>query len=334
MAVNTQRHILVGTHHLEHVGGSELYTIDLLKTLQRRDDVTVEYFALKRGKLAQYIEESLGIRYTSRNQYDLILASHNVVVDALRKHGQIVQICHGTIPPLEQPFPYADYHIGISDEVCNHLKNKGYNSKLILNGLDLNQKKPVRTPNTELKTVLSLCQSEEAKALLTRVCERAGLTLIHHSKHKNPTLNIEQEINQADMVVGIGRSVYDAMACGRPCIVFDNRDYNGNKGDGYLHPHLFDQYVQTNCSGRYRDLAFDEERLLREFAQYRAEDGAKLRHIAEEKLDVRKTASELLNTHQYMNARTKLAKWKRVAAHRCQRIKRSIQKRMPRLGAD
>lgn len=100
MAAQQQKHILVGTHHLEQVGGSELYTVDLLKALQRRGDVTVEYFALQRGKLAQYIEQSLGIRYKSRTRYDLILASHNVVVDALRKHGQIVQICHGTAPSL------------------------------------------------------------------------------------------------------------------------------------------------------------------------------------------------------------------------------------------
>lgn len=331
MAANKQKHILVGTHHLEQVGGSELYTVDLLKALQRRGNVTVEYFAFKRGKLARHIEESLGIRYKSRSHYDLILASHNVVVDALRKYGQIIQICHGTFPPLEQPSPYADFHVGISEEVCRHLERRGYSSRLVLNGLDLQQKKPMRPLNPTLGVVLSLCQSEQANDLLCRVCERAGVALIRHNKHKNPTLDIECEINQADMVVGIGRSVYDAMACGRPCIVFDWRDYNGRKGDGYLHPHAFDGYVRTNCSGRARKVEFDEDLLLAEFAKYNAADGPKLRQIAEARLNAEIICDELLHMPRYIGLRARYRKNIRVLRHRLRRLKRSAKRRLAEL---
>lgn len=331
MAAQQQKHILVGTHHLEQVGGSELYTVDLLKALQRRGEVTVEYFALQRGKLAQYIEQSLGIRYKSRTRYDLILASHNVVVDALRKHGQIVQICHGTIPPLEQPSLYADLHVGISEEVCGHLARLGYPSRLVLNGLDLQQKRPMHAINPTLRTVLSLCQSEQANDMLGRVCERAGVALIRHNKHRNPTFNIEHEINQADMVVGIGRSVYDAMACGRPCIVFDWRDYNGHKGDGYLHPDLFEVYVRTNCSGRSRHLAFDEDQLLAEFAKYDPADGAKLRQLAEARLNVDITCDVLLRMPRYIGVRMRYRKKIRVLRHRVRRLKRSVRRRLGKL---
>lgn len=328
--LETPKQVLVGIYHLDHVGGAELYTIDLLKELHGRDDVEVEFFAINGGRLSDYVKEDVGISFMSKARYDLILATHNVTVDALRGKGPLVQICHGAILALEQPSAYADYHVGITQEVCDNLEEKDCPNQLVLNGLDLEQKQPVRPLNSELKTVLSLCQSEEAKVLLERVCEQKEIELLHYNKHKNPTFNVEEEINKADMVVGIGRSVYDAMACGRPCIVFDSRDYNGNKGDGYLHPDRFDDYVVTNCSGRYRDLTFAEDDLLREFGHYNPEDGRKLRQIAEEKLNVKQTATELLQIDDYITGKVRLQKMLRVSKHRFLRLGRSIKKRLPR----
>src|SRR5690606_35238485 len=112
---------------------------------------------------------------------------------------------------------------------------------------------------------------------LSRACDKTGVKFLHFNKFKNPTFDIECEINKADLIVGIGRSVYDAMACGRPCIVFDSRDYNGNRADGYLVPDLFDEFVQFNCSGRYRNIRFNEDDLIREFEKYDPNDGKKLR---------------------------------------------------------
>lgn len=332
ISLKRPKKVLVGTRHLYQVGGSELYTIDLLRALKSRQDVEVEFFTLYEGELSERVEREYGIPFMSKEKYDIIFASHTVTVDALRKRGPVIQICHGIFPEVEQPFPYADYHVGISQEICDHLQKENYASQLVLNGLDLEEKRPQGTPSDELKTVLSLCQSEEANELLAKVCIRAGVELFHYNKNKNPTFNIQNEINKADMVVGIGRSIYDAMACGRPCIVFDWRDYNGNKGDGYLHPHLFEQFVQTNCSGRYRNLEMDEEALLREFGQYNANDGLLLRRLAEERLDIRKTAEELLQIEQNIDIQAKFAKWKRVSKHRLQRVNRSIEKRLPKFG--
>lgn len=330
-SLGRHKQVLVGIYLLDHVGGAELYTIDLLKELHRRDDIAVEFFAIRQGRLSEYVKNELGIPFMSKSRYDLILATHNVTVHSLYKRGPVVQICHGAILDLELPSVYADFHVGITKEVGNSLYAKGYPNQVVLNGLDLEEKRPLREVNKELKVVLSLCQSEEAGDLLARVCERQGLELLHYNKHKNPTLNIEREINKVDLVVGIGRSVYDAMACGRPCIVFDSRGYNGNRGDGYLHPELFDEYIQTNCSGRYRNLTFTEEDLLREFEQYSAEDGRKLRRLAEEKLDVRQTATELLKVDDYITVKTRIRKKIRVSLYRFQRLRRSIKRRLKKL---
>jgi len=229
---NKRKSVLIGTYYLNHVGGSQLYTCDLIKALNVRDDIDVEFFAIERGELSAYAEDELGVPFMSKDRYDLVLAGHNVTVEMLNGKGPIVQICHGAILGLEFPSIYADFHVGIFKEVCNSLTKKGFDNILVLNGLDLQQKRPEKPIHPQLKKVLSLCQSEDANAMLWNVCDKLGIEFSSFNKHKNPTFHIEKEINKADMVVGIGRSIYDAMACGRPCIVFDSRDYNGNKGDG------------------------------------------------------------------------------------------------------
>src|SRR3546814_14449481 len=110
----------------------------------------------------------------SKDRYDLVLASHNVTVETLYKKGPIVQICHGAILGLEFPSIYADFHVGLSKEVCDSLDKKGFENTLILNGLDLQQKRPLKPLNLRLQQVLSLRQHEDANAIRREVCNKLG----------------------------------------------------------------------------------------------------------------------------------------------------------------
>lgn len=314
-----KKSVLVGIYSLDHVGGAEMYTCDLVKQLKKRDDIEVEFFAILQGKLCDYLRDELGVSFMSKNEYDLILVTHNVTVEALYRKGPIIQICHGAILELELPSPYADFHVGISREVCDSLDKKGFENILVLNGLDLEQKRCLTPLNPQLKKVLSLSQSEDANMMLRNVCSKLGLEFLSFNKHKNPTFHIEQRINEADLVVGIGRSVYDAMACGRPCIVFDSRDYNGNKGDGYLHPYLFNDFVKANCSGRYLGKHFSEDMLIDEFRKFNPNDGEELRKLAEVHLNVERTAADLLGASVYITPETQRKKKGRIIKFRVKR---------------
>lgn len=324
--MQAKKKVLVGIYSLDRVGGAELYTCDLIKQFKQRDDVDVEFFAMKQGRLADYVESELGINHLTKEHYDLILTTHNVTVDELLGKGLIVQICHGAILDLELPALRADFHVGISKEICDSLDNKGFPNRLVLNGLDLEQKRPITQPNEQLRKVLSLCQSEEANEMLGNVCNRLGLEFASFHKHINPSFTIEQEINKADMVVGIGRSIYDAMACGRPCVVFDARGYNGNKGEGYLYPDLFDTFVQKNCSGRLSNHMYSEDELLLEFEKYNPQDGERLREIAEEKLDVVTSADALLNVIDRISPKVKRKKRHRVFKAEFKRFRKSFKR--------
>jgi len=325
MKTEQKKQILVGVNHLIQVGGSELYTYDLINELNKNEDIEVEFFAHELGSFSEKLINDLGVSFMSQDNYDLILTAHNSTVESLYHKGPTIQICHGTIPELEQPSSYADFHVGITEEVCESLSNKGYDNELILNGIDTNQKTPYKPLNEKLKVVLSLCQSEEANKLLESICKELKLEFIYFNKHKNPIFNIEQEINKADMVIGLGRSIFDAMACGRPCIVFDNRYYNGNKADGYLHPHLFDKFIKNNCSGRYHNYEFTKEDIIREFKKYNPEDGDKLREIALKKLNVENTALQLLDIDPVISWQAIIRKQTRLLKKRFRSSKKLIK---------
>ncbi len=312
---NNPQKILIGTNHLDQIGGSESYTYDLIKALKNIEGIEVEYFTFSKGDVSDKIEEELQVSFMSEKKYDLIIANHNTTVKELYGKSAIVQVCHGIIPDLEQPSPLADYHVGISEEVSDHLIDLGYPNSVILNGIDVDEKKSIVAPNEELESVLSLCQSEKANKLLKKVCDDKGLEFKAFNKHVNPTLNIEKHINKADLVVGVGRSIYDAMACGRPCLIYDNRGYNGNKADGYLRPRNFWKYVKNNCSGRYLNRKYTEKDLVRELEKYNPQHGKELRSIAVENLNAQTMANELLSMQQFFTWKNKFKKWKRFTEH-------------------
>src|SRR5690606_33723798 len=93
--------------------------------------------------------------------------------------------------------------------------------------------------------------------------------------------DIERKINQADLVVGVGRSLYDSMACGRAVISYDVRTYmEEGKGDGYLDENNISEALKFNCSGRRFNIKFEKESFKNELKKYNHEDATFLRDFA------------------------------------------------------
>ena len=82
---------------------------------------------------------------------------------------------------------------------------------------------------------------------------------------------MENLINWADIVFGVGRSCLDAMSCGRPVISFDSRPYiHPNHGLGYLTPEILDSDT-TNLTGPNNTWTVDT--LMNEIDRYNPADG-------------------------------------------------------------
>jgi len=280
--------ILVANNHLDNYGGSETFTYALIACLLKKNN-EVDYFTFIKGKTSEKIEE-LGCQFFSKTNYDIVFANHISCVETLRyllaPKTLIIQTCHGIFPALEQPSGLADAHVAISYEVKEHLSNLGFESKLIHNGIDCNRFTPKNSIKTKPKKLLSLCQSKEANVFIKKACEQLNIELITLNKHKNPIWNVEDYINECDIVIGLGRSAFEAFACGRPLIVFDNRPYFPSYADGYITQDNIEYSLKHNCSGRAFKHKFTVNDLCNEIKKYNNTDGEFLRKLALETFNI------------------------------------------------
>lgn len=277
--------ILVASHSLKTLGGSETFTYTLLEELIKRKNLNVEYFTFHKGIVSNKIDTVLKVPFFTNGKYDLIFANHFTSVDFLYKKGFVIQTCHGIYPKLEQPSENANAFVSISQEVQGYLADKGFSSKIILNGINTNRFQPNRPIATKLANVLSLCHSKEANHMVKLACKQMGLNYLQAYKYDNPIWEVEKLCNKADMVVGLGRSAYEAMSCGRPVVSFDKRRYFPSYGDGYL-PENLGLSVLNNCSGRYFKNKYSVNDIMKEFNKYSKVDGNKMRNFALRELNI------------------------------------------------
>ena len=284
--------ILLGTHYLAKTGGTESYTFALAMELKRLGH-EVEHFAIIRGGVSAMLEEQ-GVPFLTSDHFDLILANHTTVMEQLWPLGFTIQTCHGNIAELQQ--------------LREHLQSKGYKAAAVIaNGIDCNrfcQKRPI---SSTLKTVLSLCQSDVANDFIRRCCQQEGIRFLQSNKFTDNVWAIEDLINESDLVIGLGRSAYDAMACGRCVLVYDFRDYMGEfLGDGMLTPDSIGRSMLCNCSGRASRRKFDEQTFIAELHKYSPELGAWGRQFALEHLNIEKAVAAYLDVYRGIDFEQKL----------------------------
>lgn len=297
--------ILLGTHYLAKTGGTESYTYALAIELKRMGH-DVEHFAIVKGGVSSMLEEK-GVPFMSADHYDLILANHNTVVEKLWQYGYLIQTCHGNIAELEQPSPWADKYVSVSEEVKVHLQDKGFQSVVISNGIDCNRFCPKKPVSEKLTTVLSLCQSDVANDFIRKCCEAINVKFLCSNKYTDNVWSIEELINESDLVVGLGRSAYDAMACGRCVLVYDYRDYMGEfLGDGMLTPENIHKNMYCNCSGRANRIHYDEQSFIEEMQKYSPQLAAWSRDFALENLNIEKAVEKYLDIYKGINYKQQL----------------------------
>lgn len=288
--------ILVGNNHLAKTGGTENYTYTLALELKRQGH-DVDYFTFEKGGVSSLLEEK-GISFMSADHYDLILANHYTVVEKLWDCGYLIQTCHGYIPELEQPSPFADAHVSVSEEVRKHLLHLGYESTVIANGIDCNRFSPKTPVSPSLTAVLSLCQSDEANDFIQRCCEAINVKFLRSNKYTDNVWSVEELINQCDLVVGLGRSAYDAMACGRCALSYDYREYMGEfLGDGLLTPENIERSMRCNCSGRASRLQYDEQSFIAEMKKYTPELAQWSREFALKELNITRAVGRYMDIY-------------------------------------
>ena len=282
--------ILVATNHLDNIGGSQTYTYAIIAELLRLGH-NVEYFTYQKGFVSDKIEK-LGVRFMTKQHYDLIIANHKPVVQYLFQYGYIIQTTHGIIPGIEEPSCFADFNVCVSSFQQKYFSGMKMAYEVIPNGIDCERFFPEKPLNEKLTNVLSLCQSKEADKLVELSCRKIN---VGFRNFKDRNWNIEKEINKADLVVGVGRSLFDAMACGRTVISYDTRYADRNfEGDGYLDKNNVNSSLEYNCCGGFNRRFFTVEDFIVELKKYNSCDGIFMREFALNELNIKKSVEKYL----------------------------------------
>lgn len=222
--------------------------------------------------------------------YDLGILNHSNCLEYLKNHkiNKIIYTSHGIIPQPEWPVPGADVYVSVSEEVQENVWQRwGIESVVIRNPIDTERFKPTRRLNDVLQNVLFL--SNYGWTVMESLHGATENLTFRHIGGDERVEEVERHINWADIVVGLGRSVYEALSCGRNVIIYD---YMG--ADGFVTPTNIFKYRLKNCSGRTERIKYTPELLMAEFDRYDVTLGPALRSFILEHNDVRVIAQQYL----------------------------------------
>ena len=239
-------------------GGSETHSLEL-----------ANQFSLM-GHEVDLIDSRRKIAIPDR--YDVVFSSHTSILSKLvHLSCPIVHTCHGVLPSLEQPVPGAHHYVSVSEEVQAHLSTLGYKSEIIRQPIDCAKFRCIEPARENPERILffSRYQRGTEKIVEKAFGDRDLSIWAGHVPHDE----IPALLNRHDVVIGLGRSALEAMACERNVVVFD---YNG--GDGFVTPDSVAEIRRNNFSGRRYSLDYSADDLRREVDEnYTVENAQQLR---------------------------------------------------------
>lgn len=290
---NANNNICVANGTYKWIGGTDTFNWAMCKALVDMG-YTVYYYAPNMdgtGITEKYLQEIGVMPYVEGTPLLACFANQQSGSHFVGK-CPVVQTCHSAFTMLEYPIKGARAYISISEEIQTYLNVRGFQTDIIRNGIDLNRycsKKPLNA----VPQVLSICQGDDT--LVKDACTKLGWRFRNVPKEVGSRIwHIEDLINESDIVVGIGRSLYDAMACGRACISWDNRKLNPFTGCGYVTADNWYACAKTNFTGRGFPQIHTVDGLVAELQKYNPADGAVMRSFAEKELDAHKNVQKYL----------------------------------------
>ena len=269
--------ILLTNNDISLLGGTEIWLFTMAKELAKKGH-KVEVFSWRYGKMAEKIKPYAKlVKGKMPNDYDLALVNHNSTLIAVPENVKKICTSHGIIPPLEQPIKGADRYVAVSEEVQLNLQYKGFLSTVIRNPIDTDRYKKTKPIRKKLKNILLLTNHGQRQSDINEIkkaCDVMNLKLnIIGIASGTVIWDIEKLINDNDVVISLGRGIYQAMACERPCIVWGQQG-----GDGWVSENYFESRIH-NCSGRRFGTHYNYVHWLKLFERYNPKAGKTNREL-------------------------------------------------------
>jgi glycosyltransferase involved in cell wall biosynthesis len=301
--------LLLATNQLFGWSGSETLLLSLIEGLRENGCEIVVYARhLDKTWACRYIDPRIqlvdSLETIRELKFDLAHVQHSPCLLDIRAQFPTLPIVFsslGVLPFLEQPVPFdvgVSRYLAISEEVLENLVAHG----LLKNNIDIVRNlvssriffptSSIR-PRPERILVLSNKIDKTKKALLRAAARKIDASI----RFVGGAATLPQEplavaINEADVVVSLGRGAVEAMLCGRVPIVFDIHG-----GDGMITPDSLNALRTCNFSGRYHRNEYTVDDLMAELGKYRQEYGSQLRKMALEQFGLEQNMARLLNIY-------------------------------------
>jgi glycosyltransferase involved in cell wall biosynthesis len=257
-------------------------------------DVTV--YSPKLGILAPLMKTTSEL--TGLIKPDVILGQHyrcSTYMRAAFPDVPFIFSSHGTLPDPEQPPRIKiNRYIAIHEDVVANLISQyvePYKIDIVRDFIDTEKFKPTSEPNLDLKKVLFISNYKQWKnyEAVSGACKMLDLELKCIGSPYGRCKDVAAEINNADLVISWARGILEAMACGRPCISFDQE-----LGDGYITSDVYKESRTRNFSGRRCRHYFNQWSLAEEIKKYKWNDGAINRSIVLKFHEANKGAQQIM----------------------------------------
>lgn len=235
------------------------------------------------------------------DRFDLAIINGNNCFVKVPKSAFKIFISNGTVPSVEYPIPGADAYVSISEEVQHNLKKHDYPTVIIPNGINHDRFYSTKKISKKLKTVLLLNnqmkQDWQDFHTINNVCNKMGIALIPVGLGFGTTQwEVERLINETDLVLSMGRGIYESMACGRNAIIIGY-----GRIVGLVENKTYPEFIKFNCASRVVHPLITEENLTSEFKKYNQSQGEKNRKLSLKYNNIKNTIQNFLDLYNYRN---------------------------------
>ncbi len=268
--------IVLATNSFNEVGGSETYLLTVAEQLLRLGH-GVTIYALDLGKMAD-LARGRGIDIAAKEvdlgpQCDVVIAQDGGVAyelaDRWPRTSQIF-VCHSTLFDLQLP-PLVPGIVGavivLSDRVKRRIQALDTPHRIVRlrQPIDTERLVPRGPPRGRPRRALLLGNylRGEARRILVDAWGAAGVEVVQVGSPTTPSLHPEQNIAEADIVVGKGRAILDAMSCGRAAYVYDMFGT-----DGWVTQQVYRKMEADAFAGQALPRVVDVDQLRRDLVDY------------------------------------------------------------------
>ncbi len=302
--------VLLSFENFAGFGGTETYTLTVAKELDRLGhDVAI--YSPNRGAMAEFAGEQ-GIRVIGRcelpSSCDLVISSDAATCHDLAGHCRKavhVFVVHSVDFMLQAPPQLPDRCqavVVLNDRVRRAVEARAWHAPVVRmhQPIDLGRFEGLGPGRANARTVVVLSNYlKGARAqLIEDACRANELDVRWIGATGHPTSSPELAIAGAKLVVGLGRSVLEAMAAGRAVYV-----YGVIGGDGWVTPERYaameaDGFAGTSAA----DVVIDRARLADDLESWNETMGELNRDLAAAHHSAREHAVELVNLTRRLEA--------------------------------